>query len=165
MKDSGELLELMSLVENCVKHGSAFENIRGLAMLELQEANRQAGPELAKRKEQFQQREAKERAEQERRNSEGERPALQPAPQPPQTTARSPQEPILQRPDEARSIPNEGPATPPSPQGRFEGSRAEYERQRETQNTRDVALGERRLEYARPGEPVRVEAEDVDRRV
>lgn len=142
MKDIDDISTLMNIVEACARHGTAFTNIQSLAMLELKEANREAESEVLRRQEQIRQREAKERAESERRDRRGDgaRPNDPPPSNPPGTTDRAPNDPILQRPDPARSIPNEGPNVQSSPQGRQDPP---YQRDVATQHTRDVALGDR----------------------
>lgn len=155
MKSPGELAELMNLVKACAEHGSAFPNINTMAMLELQDAEREAREVVPKRKEALRQRDAKEQAQRER-GAMNERPGPTAAPEPPQTQVRPSQEPILQRPNPATSIPNEGPAhAAPRPQTE---DAAGYGRS--TENTRDVALGERRY-----GEPHPVAPEPVTRPV
>lgn len=142
MKDPGELVELMNLVKACAEHGAAFPNINTLAMLELKEAEREAEKEAVKRKRFIQERDAKEEAIARRNAGQAEERPVPPALQPRETTDRPANDPILQRPDPARSIPNEGPNVQSSPHGRQDPP---------TQNTRDVAFGERPY----PGQPDR----------
>lgn len=114
MSDFDRAIQLMNVVEQCAKHGSAFPNINSMAMMELNEIERQLADKVPERKEALRRRDAKEQAERER-GARNEQPGPRLTAEPPQTQVRPVNEPILQRPDPERSIPNDGPTQQSAP--------------------------------------------------